>query len=111
MSADRRQDEANGDGPESPRREAVALTYDGNEPAPRVVAKGYGDIADAIIERAREYGLYIHSEPELVRLLTQLDLDSYVPPELYVAVAELLAWTYELEQAAQAVSPPENRPD
>jgi flagellar biosynthesis protein len=108
MSTDRRQNETNEDRLESPRREAVALTYDGHEPAPRVVAKGYGDIADAIIERAREHGLYVHSEPELVRLLTQLDLDSYVPPELYVAVAELLAWTYELEQAAQTAT--RNRP-
>ncbi|WP_423821854.1 EscU/YscU/HrcU family type III secretion system export apparatus switch protein [Salinisphaera sp. SPP-AMP-43] len=82
------------------RPEAVALRYDAGDDAPRVVAKGYGDIADAIIEKARENGLYVHSEPELVRLLSQVDLDARIPPALYVAVAELLAWVYELERAA-----------
>lgn len=84
------------------RRQAVALHYAGADTAPRVVAKGYGDIADAIIARAREHGLYVHAEPELVRLLTQVDLDANIPSSLYVAVAELLAWVYELERAALA---------
>ncbi|WP_109993511.1 EscU/YscU/HrcU family type III secretion system export apparatus switch protein [Salinisphaera sp. LB1] len=86
------------------RRHAVALRYDSHEAAPRVVAKGYGDIADAIIVRAREHGLQVHAEPDLVRLLAQVDLDAHIPPSLYVAVAELLAWVYELEQAALANS-------
>ena len=88
--------------PDDARRRAVALRYDSHETAPRVVAKGYGDIADAIIARAQECDLYVHPEPELVRLLAQVDLDAHVPPTMYVAVAELLAWVYELEQAAVA---------
>ncbi|MGB7757230.1 MAG: EscU/YscU/HrcU family type III secretion system export apparatus switch protein [Salinisphaera sp.] len=84
------------------RRQAVALRYESHEAAPRVVAKGYGDIADAIIARAKEHDLQVHAEPELVRLLAQVDLDAHIPPSLYVAVAELLAWVYELEQAALA---------
>ncbi|HET7313522.1 EscU/YscU/HrcU family type III secretion system export apparatus switch protein [Salinisphaera sp.] len=84
------------------RRQAVALRYETDDVAPRVIAKGYGDIADAIISRAREHGLQVHAEPELVRLLAQVDLDAHIPPSLYVAVAELLAWVYELEQAAVA---------
>lgn len=79
------------------RPTAVALTYDERSPAPRVVAKGYGTLADTIIETARSHGLYIHESPELVNLLMQVDLDEQIPPELYVAIAELLAWLYQLE--------------
>ena len=82
----------------SERRSAVALAYGANSPAPKVVAKGRGMIADAIIERARASGVYVHNSPELVGLLMQVDLDRHIPPQLYVAVAELLAWIYRLEQ-------------
>lgn len=80
------------------RNEAVALTYSSGESAPRVVAKGRGLIANEIIERAREAGVFVHESPELVGLLMQVDLDERIPPNLYVAVAELLAWIYKVEQ-------------
>lgn len=79
------------------RRSAVALAYQAGQSAPRVVAKGRGLLADAIIARAREAGVYVHESPALVSLLMQVDLDQHIPPELYVAVAELLAWLYRLE--------------
>ncbi|WP_420998380.1 EscU/YscU/HrcU family type III secretion system export apparatus switch protein [Cupriavidus sp. 30B13] len=83
------------------RGSAVALAYEeGRDGSPRVVAKGYGEVADAIIARARESGVYVHNSPALVTLLMQVDLDSHIPPQLYVAVAELLAWLYQLEKAA-----------
>jgi flagellar biosynthesis protein len=82
----------------SERRSAVALAYAANAPAPKVVAKGRGLIAEAIIERARAAGIYVHDSPELVGLLMQVDLDRHIPPQLYVVVAELLAWLYRLEQ-------------
>lgn len=78
--------------------EAVALTYAAGDSAPRVVAKGRGFIANEIIERAREAGVFVHESPELVALLMQVDLDDRIPPQLYVAVAELLAWLYSVEQ-------------
>lgn len=81
---------------------AVALAYSGEEAAPRVVAKGRGLVAQAIIERAHQYGVYVHESREMVALLMQLDLDQRIPPELYRAVAELLAWVYRLEQDATA---------
>lgn len=84
--------------PTDPRREAVALAYKETNAAPRVVAKGRGLIADEIIAKAREQGVYVHESPELVALLTQVDLDQHIPPQLYAAVAELLAWLYRLEQ-------------
>lgn len=81
------------------RRAAVALSYADNTHAPKVVAKGRGLIAQAIIERARESGIYVHESPELVGVLMQLDLDQHIPPPLYVAVAEVLAWVFRLEQS------------
>ena len=77
---------------------AVALKYAPGDNAPRVVAKGRGLIAEEIISRAREHGVYVHESPELVTLLQQVDLDDHIPPALYVAIAELLAWLYQVEQ-------------
>ncbi len=83
---------------------AVALTYSQSDAAPRVVAKGRGAIAEQIILRAHEHGVYVHESPELISLLMQIDLDERIPPQLYVAVSELLAWIYRLE-AGEPVSP------
>ena len=66
----------------------------------RVVAKGRGLIAEAIIARARDHEIYVHESAEMVSLLMQVDLDDRIPPHLYVAVAELLAWLYRTEQKA-----------
>ena len=86
--------------PPDSRHSAVALAYAPEDRAPRVVAKGRGLIADAIIAKARQHGVYVHESWELVALLMQIDLDEHIPPQLYVAVAELLAWIYRLETAA-----------
>lgn len=78
-------------------REAIALAYSQTDAAPRVVAKGKGLLAEQIINKAREAGIYVHESPEMVALLTQVDIDQHIPAELYLAVAELLAWLYKLE--------------
>jgi len=84
----------------TPQQVAVALTYGKNQGgAPRVVAKGRGLIAQAIIERARQHGVYVHESEDLVGLLMRVELDQEIPPQLYLAVAELLAWLYRLEHA------------
>ncbi|MEC5407529.1 EscU/YscU/HrcU family type III secretion system export apparatus switch protein [Paraburkholderia sp. MPAMCS5] len=90
------------------RRSAAALVYDthGGEPAPRVIAKGYGMLAEMIVQRAKEAGLYVHEAPEMVSLLMQVDLDARIPPQLYQAVAELLAWLHRLESGAEDESAP-----
>lgn len=85
---------------------AVALAYSAGKSAPQVVAKGRGLLAEAIIERARDAGVYVHESPELVSLLMQVDLDQHIPPELYFAVAELLAWIYRLEHGNTANNTP-----
>jgi flagellar biosynthesis protein len=84
--------------PADARRSAVALAYRETDQAPRVVAKGRGLVADEIIRRAQETGVFVHDSPELVALLMQIDLDARIPPQLYVAVAELLAWLHRVER-------------
>ena len=81
------------------RKTAVALAYRETDAAPRVVAKGRGLVAEEIIARARDSGIFVHESAELVSLLMQVDLDERIPPQLYRAVAELLAWLYQLEHA------------
>ncbi len=87
--------------------QAVALRYEGADGgAPEVVAKGRGPIAEAIIARAREAGVYVHESPQLVQLLMNVDLDAQIPPTLYVAVAELLAWIWRIEHELGGAAPP-----
>jgi flagellar biosynthesis protein len=81
-----------------PQRTAAAIRYLPDDYAPRIVAKGRGAVAEAIIERARASGVYVHESPELVALLMRVDLDSHIPPQLYMVIAELLVWLYRLEQ-------------
>ena len=96
--------------PQNPQL-AVAMAYRAGQSAPQVVAKGRGLIAETIIERAKESGVYVHESPELVALLMQVDLDQHIPPELYVAVAELVAWLYHLEHGnSDKIAPPNLKP-
>ena len=88
------------------QKTAVALAYSQTDAAPRVVAKGRGLVAEQIIARAREHGVYVHESPELVSLLVQIDLDQRIPPQLYIAVAELLAWIYRLESGQPVAASP-----
>lgn len=95
--------------PKSPKetlKNAVALAYRQTEAAPRVVARGRGLVAEQIIARAHEHGVYVHESAELVALLMQVDLDQHIPPQLYLAVAELLAWLYRLESEQPTTPPP-----
>lgn len=87
--------------PRSALQNAVAITYLTGESAPKVVAKGRGLIAEEIIARARQNGVFVHQSKELVALLMQVELDQQIPPALYRAVAELLAWLYHIESAQQ----------
>jgi flagellar biosynthesis protein len=94
--------------PAARRQNAVALAYAAGDPAPTVVAKGTGLVADQIIARARDAGVFVHESRELVALLMDVDLDRQIPPALYRAIAELLAWLYYIESAqaaGQATSP------
>lgn len=84
------------------RRTAVALKYDAaTDSAPIVIAKGRGLVAEKIIALAREQGIPMRADPDLVQMLTQIDLDQAIPPTLYKVVAEILAFVYRLNQRYQ----------
>lgn len=82
------------------QRSAVALAYGAGDGAPRVVAQGRGLVADEIIRVAQANQVFVHQSTELVALLMQVDLDREIPPTLYRAIAELLAWLYQLESGS-----------
>ncbi|APX92993.1 flagellar protein FhlB [Halomonas sp. 1513] len=90
--------------PPSRRRQAVALAYQEREGAPRVLARGYGDLAERIIAEARRQGVFVHDAPELVSLLMQLDIDERIPENLYAVIAELLIWARELSLEEEKAS-------
>ena len=76
---------------------AAAITYDAEKDhAPRLVAKGSGLIADKIFEIARQHDIPMVKDENLVQVLEALDLDTEIPPELYRAIAEVLAFIYRL---------------
>ena len=93
------------------RQSAVALAYGAGDAAPKVVAKGKGLVAEQIIGRAQEAGVFVHESKELVQLLMGVDLDREIPPALYRAIAELLAWLYHIESAQKQGAPLPPPPD
>jgi flagellar biosynthesis protein len=90
---------------ERPKR-AAALRYDLEAGgAPKVVAAGAGMIAERIVALAREQGVPVHEEPALAEALARLELEQEIPPELFVAVAEVLVWAYGLEAKRRPTAP------
>jgi flagellar biosynthesis protein len=76
---------------------AVALKYDEKKDrAPRVIAKGRGEIAEKIVAIAKANNVPLYEDKNLVQILEALDLKTEIPPELYRAVAEVLAFVYRL---------------
>lgn len=81
------------------RNQAVALKYRPNsDRAPEITAKGKGKVAEKIIEVARKHNIFIHEDPDLIEVLSQLDINDEIPPDLYAVVAELLAFVYSLNR-------------
>lgn len=78
---------------------AAAIRYDSaKDDAPRLTAKGKGHVAEKIIELARKHNIPIRTDYALVHVLSKLDLDQQIPPELYRAVAEILAFVYSANE-------------
>jgi flagellar biosynthesis protein len=78
-------------------KQAAALRYrQGKDNAPRVVASGKDELARRIIQEAEQHQVPVYEDPDLARLLSMLPLDSEIPPDLYAAVAEVLAFIYTL---------------
>ncbi len=79
------------------RNKAIALKYQPKkDSAPRVVAKGAGKLAEKILQAAREAGVPIREEPDLLEVLYRLEINQEIPPETYILVAEILAWAWRL---------------
>lgn len=88
--------------PHNKRKQAVALRYQaGSAEAPTVVAKGKGFIAENILQKAKEHRIPIQEDPSLVEVLSKLDIDQQIPPELYQVVAEILAFVYRLDRGGR----------
>jgi flagellar biosynthesis protein len=83
----------------------VALRYNAAvDKAPKVIAKGHGFVAEKIMALARENGVPMREDTDLVQVLSQLDLNREIPPTLYRVVAELLAFVYRLNNNYRALS-------
>ena len=79
------------------KQRAVALKYESkSDNAPKVIAKGKGKVAEKIIDIAKKHNIFIHDDPDLIEVLSQLDIYEEIPTELYAVVAELLAFIYAL---------------
>ncbi len=89
----------------NPIKLAAAIKYDAEKNvAPMIVAKGKGSIAEEIIRLAEEHEIPLYQDPTLAKLLSSLDLETEIPPDLYTLVAEVLAFVYRLEQKKKGSS-------
>ncbi|NLJ95612.1 MAG: flagellar biosynthesis protein FlhB [Clostridiales bacterium] len=77
---------------------AVALSYNPEETAPKIIASGKGHLADKIIDKANEVDIPIHQDKALADTLSRLELGSYIPPELYELVAEILVFVDKMDR-------------
>lgn len=79
-------------------KQAIALLYDPNEEAPKVIASGKGALAERIIERAQEADVPVHRDDKLADTLSRLDIGDMIPPELYEVVAEILVFVDAMDK-------------
>ena len=84
--------------------QAVALEYDPNDTAPKIVAAGKGRVAEKIIETAKGADVPIHEDSKLADTLSKLDIGDYIPPELYEVVAEILVFVNDMEKLRSKIS-------
>ena len=77
---------------------AIALEYNPDEAAPKVIATGKGLVAEKIIEKAKEANVPVHADGKLAATLSKLEIGDMIPPELYEAVAEILVFVDALEK-------------
>ncbi len=86
------------------QKKAVALQYRPEKnAAPKVSAKGSGRVAEKIIELAKTHGIPVKDDPDLIEVLSKLDIEEEIPPNVYIAVAELLAFVYSINRKKQPI--------
>lgn len=86
------------------RKEAIALSYKPQAfDAPKVIAKGKGQIAENILAKAQEHHIPVQEDPSLLELLGQLEIDEAIPTELYAAVSEVFAYIYQVDRRHELI--------
>lgn len=83
---------------EKKRKQAIAIQYNPDEVAPKILASGTGIIADKIIEKAKSSDVPLYEDNKLSNTLSKLDIGEYIPPELYSIVAEILVFVDNLDK-------------
>ena len=83
---------------EKKRKQAIAIQYNPDEVAPKILASGTGIIADKIIENAKSSDVPLYEDNKLANTLSKLDIGEYIPPELYSIVAEILVFVDNLDK-------------
>ena len=79
-------------------KQAIALSYDPEDDAPRVIASGRGALAERIIEKAQESAVPVHRDDKLADTLSRLEIGDMIPPELYEVVAEILIFVDSMDK-------------
>ncbi len=85
-------------GKEQKPKQAVALSYDPDDDAPKVVATGKGALAEKIIEEAKQAKVPVHKDSKLADTLSRLEIGELIPPELYEVVAEILVFVNQMDR-------------
>ncbi len=84
---------------------AVALSYEPDDAAPKVIASGRGYLAEKIIEKAKETDIPLHQDAKLAQTLSRLEIGDMIPPELYEVVAEILVFVDKMDKIKSKVGP------
>ncbi len=80
------------------KKQAVALSYEAGDEAPRILAAGKGEVAERIIERAKESDVPLYKDSKLASTLGRLEIGETIPPELYEVVAEILLFVDDMDK-------------
>lgn len=93
-----REEQSPGNELSTQNKTAVALSYDPEESAPKVIASGKGYVAERILERAKDSAIPIHKDEKLAASLSKLEIGEAIPPELYDVVAEVLVFVDKMDR-------------
>ncbi|MGB8454757.1 MAG: EscU/YscU/HrcU family type III secretion system export apparatus switch protein [Anaerocolumna sp.] len=88
-----------------PNKTAIALAYNPDEAAPKIIASGKGFLADKILQKAGQNQIPVHKDDQLAATLSKLDIGDYIPPELYDVVSEILIFVDNMDRIKSKVLP------
>lgn len=90
-------------------KKVVALSYDYEDSAPKVVAKGSGLVAQNILQEAQKHDIPVYEDENLAKMLTQLEIGDNIPPELYEIVAQILVFITDIDYLQEQVKKGEKK--